>query len=296
MGPIPRLADLGRQACRMAVLARWLGPWANSDHRPAAVQRRTLTVPATGRDEGFPAWLYVPVGHGVTGSYLLAPGLHFAGPAYPPMDRFCRILAAAGMMVLAPFLPDYIAQTLSPAAIRDFECCFETLLRTPGRPRDRRPWIFSVSFGSLVALRLAATPTRADQVGGLVLFGGYADWDRTIDFCLRGDAGPNPHDPLNRPVVFMNLLDDILADSEHAPADVPALMAAWRRYIQQTWGREELKRERRFATVARQVAADVADDARQLYQGMQAIGHVLPRGISARRHGAMISDRDGRFN
>ena len=76
-------------------LARWLGPWADATRAPAVITRDTEVA-------GLRVRIY---GDGGT-PYLIAPGLHYAGPDDPRMDRFCRILAAAGHHVAAPFVPD----------------------------------------------------------------------------------------------------------------------------------------------------------------------------------------------
>src|SRR3569623_3716312 len=96
--------------------ARWLGPWA--------VATRAPDVPVRDREV---AGLRVRVyGDGGT-PYLIAPGLHYAGPDDPRMDRFCRILAAAGHHVAAPFVPAYLALTPPAAAIRAFVAVFDAI-------------------------------------------------------------------------------------------------------------------------------------------------------------------------
>jgi pimeloyl-ACP methyl ester carboxylesterase len=122
-------------------------------------------------------------------------------------------------------------------------------------PRGARPALFSISFGSLLALRLAAR--RPEQIAGAVLFGGYADFADAIGFCLAGER----RDPLNRPVVFLNLLDLI----DTGAADRAELAAAWRRYVRATWGRPEMKERARWEAVARAIAAELAAPARLLF-------------------------------
>src|SRR4051812_31136796 len=101
----------------MFTLARWLGPWADTTTAP-----RVDTTEATiehirvrfyGAEDGKP--------------FLIAPGLHYAGPDDARMDRFCRIIAAGGHRVVAPFIPDYLALTPSARAVDDFARVFDSL-------------------------------------------------------------------------------------------------------------------------------------------------------------------------
>src|SRR5690554_1723584 len=91
-------------------LGRWLGPWAGAEQAPEGVLRTSVFVEARAEGERpFEAWLYRPRRGRPLGAYLVAPGLHYAGPADPRMDRFLRVLASAGLVVLCPFLPDFTA-------------------------------------------------------------------------------------------------------------------------------------------------------------------------------------------
>ena len=174
------------------------------------------------------------------------------------MDRFCRVLAAAGHQVIAPFVPSYLALTPDARAITDFERVF--LARE--RWGAGRPIVFSISFGSLLALALAAR--HGDAIDRLVLFGPYADFHDTMRFCLTGEVSSGrlaTRDPLNQPVVLMNLL----AHLEPACADPDAIRAAWRRYVEATWGRPEMKARERFGEVADRLAPDVPASVRDLF-------------------------------
>lgn len=254
-----RAAQTGRA---IATLARWLGPWSPASVRPRGVARRTVAVDGP---RPFDAWWYTPRDRAPLGAYLVAPGLHYAGPADPRFDRLCAVLAAAGFAVLAPFLPDYLALRVRPTAIDDLARAFDLLASLPERPARVRPGVFSISFGSLPALRLAASERHADAVGGLIVFGGFADFARTIEFCLTGRVGGRAiahRDPLNQPVVVLNLLDWV-ADP---PRDRAALVAAWRAYVEATWGRPEMKRDGAYQRVARRFEPDAPPQTRRWYR------------------------------
>jgi len=228
-------------------LARWLGPWADATRAPEVVTRNDEA-------DGIRVRIYGRGGR----PYLIAPGLHYAGPDDPRLDRFCRILARAGHLVIAPFIPDYLALTPNARAIADFRRVFAARVRWT----SDKPIVFSISFGSLLAFALAAD--HADDLDGLVIFGGYADFHATLEFCLTGRVASGrgaTRDPLNQPVVLMNLL----AHLEPPCPDPAAVTAAWRRYVERTWGRPEMKARARFTQIAEELAPGVADELRELF-------------------------------
>lgn len=245
----------------MGRLARWLGPWTPDAARPRSVARRTVRVAG---ERSFDAWVYRKRGRRPVGALLVLPGLHYLGPADPRLDRFLAVLAEAGLLVFAPFLPDFTALRVSPGVVDDADDALTTFLALPEFPKHLRPGVFSISFGSMPALKLCSRSHRASEVGGLVTFGGFADWAETVRFALKGD-GTLPHDPLNRPVVFMNLLD-------HLPGvtDADGLMSSWRMYVESTWGRPEMKERARYEPVAQELSADVDAAQRELF--MMGIG------------------------
>src|SRR5690606_35063894 len=70
-----------------------------------------------------------------------------------------------------------------------------------------------------------------------------------------------PHDPLNRPVVFINLCSFI----EGVPADPAPLLEAWRQYVRATWGEAQNKEPRRFVPIAEAIAATLPSADRALF-------------------------------
>ncbi|HSN25160.1 MAG TPA: hypothetical protein VLT45_02710 [Kofleriaceae bacterium] len=216
-------------------LARWFGPWADATRAPdVAVSERTV------------AGIRVRV-YGTHGTpYYIAPGLHYAGPDDPRMDRFCRILAAAGHHVAAPFIPSYLALTPNAHAIRDFLAVFDAI------DFAEPPVVFSISFGSLLAFALAAA--RPEAIARLVIFGGYADFHEMMRYCLTAEG----RDPLNQSVVLMNLLPHLEHDGDVA--------TWWRAFCERTWGRAELKARERFVPIAEELAAQVPEPVRELFR------------------------------
>lgn len=270
------------QLIALLSLARWLGPWTKDADVPYGVLRdETEIEPKIDGDRPVRAWVYRSQLRAPFGSLLLLPGLHYLGPSDPRLDRFARVLAASGVLVYAPFLPDYIDLTLRPSVLRDAERALDALLAWPDRPR-KKPGLMSISFGSLPALHLASSEVHSQKLSSLVLFGGYADLGDTMRFCLEGSPG-SPHDPLNRPVVFMNLIEHL----PDPPADPAPLLHAWNEYIQRTWGRPELKHNGLGDAIGREICSTIRDDrSRQLFEittglapgAIALLEHALERG------------------
>lgn len=269
MGIVGGAIGLGQTARAMATLARWLGPWADQRRAPDAVARRTVSVPRASAPGGAPfdAWLYTPARKPVRGAYAIAPGMHFDGPADPRMDRLCRVLARAGFLVIAPFVPDFLELRNTPGAVDDFERALDVLVAQPEFPAGARPRLFSISFGSRLALRVAASEPYAARLGDVIVFGGYLDWREVLHFCMHGgEEEEAPYDPLNRPVVFINLLEPLL-DILGLPASAgPLLHDAWLRFVRATWSRYDREREPDYRPVAEDLAQAIEPDGvRELF-------------------------------
>ncbi|MEM9873658.1 MAG: hypothetical protein AAF928_02115 [Myxococcota bacterium] len=215
---------------------------------------------------------YAPPARTATvGVFVVLPGLHFLGPADHRLDRFCRILAAAGHEVVAPFLPDYAALRITRDTIADARLVVQHAAARAAARGWPRPAIFSISFGSLPALGVAADRVGREHVGALVLFGGYCDFSTALRFSLTGraptadDASPVdlPHDPLNAPAAFINLLPHF------GPAvvdDPRALADAWRDMARRTWGHPHLRPLAHRRAIAAVVGANLSPRDRSLFE------------------------------
>ncbi len=196
------------------------------------------------------------------GMMFVMPGVHFEGPDDVRMDRFARIMAGAGRAVVVPFLPDYLRLQPTTAVFRDADSLVDAALRSELRPDRRLALLFSISFGSLPAFHVAAGE-HADQFSALVTFGGYGVWEPAVRFALCGDDdGPVEFpDPLNRPVVALNLCDQVEEMAPHAEK----LRPAWREFCRQTWGRPEMKLQENFSVVADALAESLPPSLRDYF-------------------------------
>lgn len=214
-----------------------------------------------GASPPFDAFLYEPAGP-ARGALLVQAGLHYLGPADRRMDRFLAILADVGFVAFSPHLPDMRRMWMDRRQIDDLHAALRTFRADPAFPRAYRPGMFSISFGSYPTLHVAAREGRG--VGGVVVFGGFANFPDAVRFALRGDK-TRPPDPLNTPAIFLNIFDDL----EDLPADEgsrEALRAAWIGYLRETWGRPYMRDPAYHRPVARRVAARLPEDARALFE------------------------------
>ena len=253
-------------------LIRWLGPWSSSRKMPSDVRFSSSWIEAE-RGREMEVVLATPARRPVVGGVLIAPGLHFGGAEEARMKRFISVLAHAGLAVCAPDIPDYIDQVLRPSAVDDLGRALDHFRAEGGLPEGRPPAIFTISFGSWTGLEVACRPEHRGQIGGVVTFGGFADWRAALRFCVGlsyADDPDRPRDPLNRPVCFMNVYDD-LPGAPRAPEDREALFARWRAFMEATWGRNEMKVGGRHEAVALELAKEVPEHLRTFFlQGCAA--------------------------
>jgi len=173
------------------VLARWLGPWASGAPRVAIREVAMAGEQAMIRTRHY--------GDAGNAPLIIAPGLHLAGPDDPRLDRLCRVLAASGHEVIAPFLPDHVRLVPGARACQDFVRVIDAC----ARPAT----IFSISLGSRLAVHAAAV--RPDAVARLVVFGGYGELAPTLTYGLTGivdGVRRARRDPITHAITAINVL------------------------------------------------------------------------------------------
>lgn len=265
-------------------LLRWLGPWTDSTKSPTDVERTESRVregelrgkrghdaalregvahaPLLEADATSRLDVAVYEGRRTLGLIVIGPGLHFDGPDDPRMDRFCRVLAHAGFVVVVPYLPSYVDLRVDPKAVEDHEQV--TRWAMARFPTLGPPTLFSISFGSWPSLEVAAR--LGDAIDSVITFGGYANFSRVARFNLDGGVvveGKDermPFDVTNAPAVFVNILE-YLRPGE----DTRALAGALQRTTYATWGRPEMKDVNAIAGVVSSIEPSVPEAHRELY-------------------------------
>jgi pimeloyl-ACP methyl ester carboxylesterase len=270
-------------------LLQWLGPWAPPTGAPTAVARESLTIPpgpagaatdvATPDQAPVEALLYRPTDRAPIGGYLVVHGLNPRGPADPRCDRFARILAHAGFLVMVPRLSAFTELRVDRSAAGELGRALAAFVALPEHPRGVRPGLFSISFGSFPALLTAANPEVGHLVGSVIVFGGYANFVETCRYMMgaAGTAGPMP-DPTCMVGLALNVAPHLFAGET-----AQRLTAAWRAYVDQVWAAPSMKEPARLAATANQLAATLPADLVETF--LQGCG-VQP-GFSARIEAAL---------
>lgn len=249
---------------RTTRLIRWLGPWADH-HTPTNIRRIELTL--RGR-QPIRAYEYESTTLEPKGVYVISPGMHFLGADDTRLDRFCRILASAGFIVVAPLLPDMLALSLVPNTYLDLLTAWQYGRDLAALKWLPAPTLFSISFGSLPAIQIAALPDQRKHVGRLVLFGGYSDFITSIQYMLSGvHHGPNgpiqcTPDPLNAPAIYCNLLPHL----GFSPEEQRLLRQHWMHLVQRTWGHvKSFKGTTSYATVVKEASQKLPEHLREVF-------------------------------
>lgn len=245
----------------LLTLLRWLGPWASEEKMPTNIERREEFHRIPGSDQKVKTWTYVDRSRAPKGAYIIGPGLHFKGAEHEGLDRFARILAKAGNLVMSPFVEDFSNMHIQPDSHIPFLGAFDALLQHELLPPGIKPGVFSISFGSWLAMKLATCPVRNHRLGASVVFGGYGHFRDAVDFAISGKLNGQPyahHDPRNVPAIFMHIADTFEVDSA-------TLQRAWLNYMHQTWQRDEMKTQEACHEKARALAQELPENLRNIF-------------------------------
>ncbi len=159
----------------------------------AALQTSTVaegaeTVPS--RFGPLRARIYRPTS-GARHAVLLTPGVNALGIDEPRLIAFARNLAASGLLVLTPELPDlsrYLVTPRSTDMVEDAALWFARNEALTGR----KPFgIVGISFAGGLSVVAAGRPSLRGHVAFVFSFGGHANFQRVIHYLCTGEA-PQP--------------------------------------------------------------------------------------------------------
>jgi pimeloyl-ACP methyl ester carboxylesterase len=177
-------------------------------------------------------------------------------------DRFARVLAHCGFIVMCPRLSALTQMRLDATAIDELSRSLEALTALPEHPRRKRPGIFSISFGSYPALMTAASPHVGHLVGSLIVFGGYGSFVDTCRFMI-GASPADARAPAPDPTCMAGLAINTAAalfDGEQKHW----LIHAWRAFVARVWGASDMQHEQ-IAEAANEIAADLPPEIRPMF-------------------------------
>lgn len=184
----------------------------------------TLTIDSAGG--AVTARFYAPVRDVRTVGIVIVPGIHYLGIDEPRLTAFARSIAACGIRVLTPELPDSRDYRIAPSDVTAIGDSVAWLHRATGKPVG----LIGLSFSGGLALMAAARPQYSDQLSAVLSVGAHDDLYRVSMFYVSG-ADPLPNGDIVRETP--NNYGSWILEYEHLedfirPEDVNAIRSALR--------------------------------------------------------------------
>ena len=223
-----RAADMGGTAGRLARLDT------------VAIATRDIAIPTT--RGAMRARVYEP--NRSRRVALLTSGLHPSGIDEPRLVRLARQIAASGVAVVTPDIPELSRFEITPAITDAIEESGRWLAVDSGLAADHRVALMGISFSGGLSIVAAARPSLAGRVAYVFALGGHDDLPRVLRYLCTGreprpspkvrlasDAGENdtfvlpPHD-YGVAVILLSIADRLVP-----AAQVERLRAGVRQYL-----------------------------------------------------------------
>jgi pimeloyl-ACP methyl ester carboxylesterase len=131
------------------------------------------------------ARMYTPVNHPHAPGIVIVHGVHYLGMNEPRLEAFASAMAACGLRVLTPELPDikdYHIGASSIASIGDTAAWMDH--DSGGRPVG----VMGLSFSGSLALLAAAEPQYRPDIKFVVAVGSEDEMSRVANYYLTGSA------------------------------------------------------------------------------------------------------------
>lgn len=156
----------------------------------------------------------------------MVPGIHYLGMNEPRLVAFAHSMAACGLRVLTPELPDSRDYRIQPSDIQAIGDSVQWLHQATGH----RVGLMGVSFSGGLALMAAAEPPTSNQISFVFSVGAHDDLYRVANFYVTG-ADPLPDGNVERlkPNDYGPLVLEYERLQDYAPpADIAPIQAALR--------------------------------------------------------------------
>ena len=191
------------------------------------------------------------------GIYFLTPGLHPFGVDHPDIKDLCMMLASLGYMVYAPDLEGYRQVSIKPETYSEYLSFFDHCkAHSASKGLDFKFNIFSISFGSVMSLRLAGDLKRRSFVNSLIIFGGIGNWkstsDHIVERALFGSKQEGYGDITTLPALFSHLIDysDKILEEESRKK----IKEKWLAYMKICWPDESCRGRSRCLDLAERIS------------------------------------------
>jgi hypothetical protein len=167
--------------------------FADAGARRTTERRIDIDVPM-GAHGRLPGRLYVP-DRQPRRMVLLVSGLHPAGIDEPRLVWVARQLAASGLAVLTPDIPELSRLEIAPAITDEIEAAalwLSALSTTPGATAgDGRVGLMGVGFSGGLSVVAAGRPALKDRIAYVLSLGGHDDLPRVMRYlCIGSEARP----------------------------------------------------------------------------------------------------------
>ncbi len=173
------------------VRAAQVGGWPRraADWYARPVTETVLEIPS--RDGPLRARLYRPQPPRERAT-LLVPGIHPAGIDEPRLVRLSRELAATGIPVLTPELPDLTHFRITAQATDMIEDAGRWLAAQHDLAPDGRIGMMGISFSGGLSVVAAGRPALRSHVAYVFSYGGHGDLPRVLRYLCTGDQPAVP--------------------------------------------------------------------------------------------------------
>jgi hypothetical protein len=125
---------------------------------------------------------------------LLVPGINALAIEEPRLVRFARELAASGMVVLTPEVPDLKNYLVTPRSTDMIEDAAVWLLKREDLTRGKRIGLIGISFAGGLSVVAAGRLSIRDHVEFMFSFGGHSDFQRVARYLVTGQEAAAPRD------------------------------------------------------------------------------------------------------
>jgi|GEM_PF-5891037 len=237
----------------------WLGPWSKPwAPKPKDCIQELVTLPGNAGEKNRLSRLRIFLPRRAPiGALFLVPGFDFRGFDHPELYRLVCSLCQTGFIVGAPDIPDFLHLCFHRRSLADANTLFQAFVDSK-YVSFSSVGIISISLGSRLAFSICARNQR--EVNNLTTFGGYYDWKSALRFSLKG-RGNRKHDPLNRPIIFAALQDDLPKVSDQS-----RVTEAWVTFARRTWGQNSLKNMKAIQKIADDWQTNFSTAAKQLFE------------------------------
>lgn len=215
---------------------------------------------------------YEPLGPPI-GAYFITSGLHPTGVDHPQFQDLCFMLASLGYIVYAPYMLDYRLVYINKNTFNDYVSAFDRAQEHLSLKKlNFKMNIFSISFGSLMALKLASDKKRRDLINSLIIFGGFGDWRSTCDDIMEkalfGKEKDGYGDLRSIPAIYSHLVE---FSPEMGDLKIQEkLRTLWLEYITITWPDDTYTEKKKCKELSEKLSKELPPEEKSFF--MKGLG------------------------